>query len=57
MPLPAWMKGHPGAPQPSHPEWMASHLNADVDEPVAITPCTCRGEGCTTCDGDGVIYP
>jgi hypothetical protein len=22
-----------------------------------IAPCRCRGEGCTTCHGDGVIYP
>ncbi|MDX2757866.1 hypothetical protein [Streptomyces europaeiscabiei] len=61
MPLPAWMKNHPGAPQPepTHPAWMAGHLDgsADTDEQAGIRPCSCRGEGCDACDGDGVIYP
>lgn len=49
MPLPEWMKGYPGAPQPAPAQ--------DDDEPIAIRPCTCGGEGCGTCNGDGVIYP
>lgn len=60
MPLPAWMNGHPGAPRPTHPEWMAGHLDrqtATDDESIGIQPCNCRGEGCKACDGDGVIYP
>lgn len=58
MPLPAWMKGHPGAPQPTRPDWLAGHLDRSTDDDtVAITACSCRGEGCTRCNGDGVIYP
>ncbi|MDX3558802.1 hypothetical protein PV729_45350, partial [Streptomyces europaeiscabiei] len=61
MPLPTWMNGHPGAPQPqpTHPAWMAGHLNTPPadDEQTSIRPCNCRGEGCDACDGDGVIYP
>lgn len=67
-PLPAWMNGYPGAPKPAetttpkptHPAWMAGHLptQPDTDEqPVSLKPCTCRGEGCTACGGDGAIYP
>lgn len=47
MPLPAWMHNYPGAPTPEQ----------DDNEPTTITPCTCRGEGCTTCNNTGVIYP
>ncbi|MFI5473179.1 hypothetical protein ACIA6D_23430 [Streptomyces cacaoi] len=50
MPLPAWMKDFPGAPQPTHPDDAG-------DEPVGIRPCSCGGEGCQACNGDGVIYP
>ena len=44
----------------------AEHLGNDgeylcpdcyTSEPADITPCTCGGEGCSTCGGDGVIYP
>lgn len=58
MPHPAWMKGYPGAPTPL-PVWISQHIDTrdTDDEPVGIKPCTCRGEGCTSCDGDGVVYP
>jgi hypothetical protein len=38
---------------------MAGHLDgsADADEQAGIRPCSCGGEGCDACDGDGVIYP
>lgn len=58
MPLPAWMNGYPGAPKTGLPDWVKERMTSDVDnEQTGLTACNCRGEGCATCDGDGVIYP
>lgn len=54
MSLPKWMDGFPGAPRPALPD---REVDSPIDEPVGLTACTCRGEGCQVCDGDGVIYP
>ncbi|WP_331763115.1 hypothetical protein OG571_47285 (plasmid) [Streptomyces sp. NBC_01369] len=58
MPLPAWMHNYPGGPKPAVPTWVSERLAPEAnDKTVGITSCVCRGEGCTACDGDGVIYP
>lgn len=51
MALPDWIRDHlpPSGPRDALPD-------NDTDD-IGITSCTCRGEGCTDCNGDGVIYP
>lgn len=54
MPLPAWLQSQLAD---RGIDLSASEPTPSDDEQAGITLCTCRGEGCAACNGDGVIYP